>query len=66
MNLTEKELKERLLTLKNYNLWKKTKAKRINYKELVGDEASPIIHTAASYGSRYGKNEVFIEFIHQN
>ena len=37
LNLTEKELKERLLTLKNYNIWKKTKAKRINCKELVGD-----------------------------
>lgn len=37
LNLTEKELKERLITLKNYNIWKKTKAKRINCKELVGD-----------------------------
>jgi hypothetical protein len=65
LNLTEQQLRERLLTLKNYNLWKKTKAKRINCKELTGDDASPIIHTVASYGSRYGQNEVFLEFISQ-
>jgi hypothetical protein len=63
LNLSRKELQDRLDTLRDYPTYKVTKASRINLKEVGKAVQTPIVEAALAYGSRDGQEEVLKEFI---
>lgn len=63
IGLSKDELNQRLNTLKDYQTYKNTKAKRINLETIHHLEQTPVVSTALAFGTKQRQNEVLLDFI---